>query len=363
MKIFGWGRGEHRAESYTQDRTAQGYAAAETAVVDASHLAVVESCVALIADPFLGCRIQGYPISPISVHQMGRDVLRCGNSVWAINTNAGELRLQRVAKYEVSGDSPDPEDWIYDVELRAPKATIKRRLPGASVVHIRLNPSSDQPWVGVAPWQSADLTSGALVNLERSIREEGNLAAGRIWTAPDGSSPGQLKSMASSIAALRGGFNVVAESTSQNFGQGGGRGQPSPGMDWKPNSTGPNFPQANVLMRAAIEGSLANAYGIPASWFNVDASAPSLRETKRLSFLNKTLTLAALLEEELSEKLAPLSIHWDDLASQSIDVHLRARAIQPLAELGANKEELLRLVGLPLTVEAQGQASGEEIGE
>ena len=57
------------------------------------------------------------------------------------------------------------------------------------------------------------------------------------------------------------------------------------------------------------------------------------------------------------------SIHWDDLASQSIDVHLRARAIQPLAELGANKEELLRLVGLPLTVEAQGQASGEEIGE
>ena len=354
MKIFGWSRGEHRAQTYTQARTEAGYAAAETAAVDASSLAIVETCVGLIAGPFMVCQVQGYPISLITLHTMARDALLCGNSVWAINTSSGALRLERASKFEVVGNSPDPDDWMYDLELKAPKATIKRRLPAASVVHIRLNPTASAPWVGKAPWQSASLTADAMANLERATKEEGNLAAGRIWTAPDGSSQGQLNAMAASIAALRGGYQVVAESTSQNFGQGAGRGSPAPAQDWKPNSTGPNFPQSNVLMRPQIEASIAGAYGIGGGVVSVNTSAGALGAIKRLAFLNKTLPLAALLAEELSEKLSSLTIGWDNLADQSVDIQLRGRAAAAVGELVTDKATLLRLVGLPMNPDGNG---------
>ena len=346
MKIFGWSRGEHRAESYTGARTEAGYSAAETAAVDASNLAIVETCVGLIAGPFLVCQVAGFPISLITLHVMARDALLCGNSVWAINTNSGALRLQRASKFDVLGNSPDPEDWMYDLELKAPKATIKRRLSAASVVHIRVNPDADKPWVGKAPWQSANLTAGAMVRLEQATGDEANLSAGRIWTAPDGSTQGQLNAMAKSIGALKGGYNVIAESTGQNFGQGGGRGQPAPAQDWKPNSTGPAYPQANVQMRQMIEASIAGVYGVGGGIVSVNTSAGALGAIKRLSFLNKTLPLAALLAEELSEKLAPLTIGWDNLADQSVDIQLRGRAAAAVGELVTDRATLLRLVGL-----------------
>ena len=255
-------RSERRAQTYTQARTEAGYGAAETAAVDASHLAIVETCVALIAGPFMVCQVQGYPISLITLHAMARDALLCGNSVWAINTSSGVLRLQRAAKFSVVGNSPDPEDWEYDLVLPAPKATIKRRLPAASVVHIRLNPTASAPWVGRAPWESASLTAGAMAGLERATKEETNISAGRIWTSPDGTTNEQAQAMGRTVNSLVGGKQVIAETTASNFGQGGGRSNPAPAADWKPTATGPNFPQSNVLMRPQIEASIAGAYGV-----------------------------------------------------------------------------------------------------
>ena len=59
----------------------------------ADALAVVESCTSLIADPFLVARVQGRPVPPGQLHQMARDLLRRGNSVWAIDVVDGQLEL------------------------------------------------------------------------------------------------------------------------------------------------------------------------------------------------------------------------------------------------------------------------------
>ena len=75
---------------------------------------------------------------------------------------------------------------------------------------------------------------------------------------------------------------------------------------------------------------------------SVNTSAGALGAIKRLSFLNKTLPLAALLAEELSEKLAPLTIGWDNLADQSVDIQLRGRAAAAVGALVTDKATLLK---------------------
>ena len=104
-------------------------------------------------------------------------------------------------------------------------------------------------------------------------------------------------------------------------------------------------------MRDSLENAIAGAYGIAPAYLNRQATAPALAAVKRLAFLDRTLPLASLIAEQLADKLdSPgYRIHWPDLASQSVDVQLRAQALVRLAE-GAQgaTPEMLELVGLPI---------------
>ena len=360
MNIFGWniGRGaELRQVDYTQAVANALQELAEQSPVKASGLAVVETCVSLIAEPFLVARLSGPLTSPRTLYTAARDVLRVGNSVWAISTAGGSLMLERAHKWKVTGGSADPATWEYSLEIMAPDGVVKRTLPAASVLHLRLVGPSDADWNGSAPWQSADISSEAMAELERGIRDEARILNGRVWVAPDGASQEQAQSMATTIKALKGGKQVVSETTAQGFGAGK---TSAPSRDWVPVSIGQSHSAGNVSMRDSIQGSIAAAYGVPAAYMSMNATAPALREAKRLALLNKTLPLAALLTEELREKLGDTSITWPNLADQSVDVHLRARAASSMGELVTDKATLkrqegapvLELVGLPMSVGA-----------
>ena len=202
-------------------------------------------------------------------------------------------------------------------------------------------------WYGKAPWQSASLSSETLAELERGVRDESKIINGRVWTAPDGASQAQAQAMANTLNIIKGGKMAVAESTALGFGQGAAA---APKLDWVPTSVGQNHQPGNVAMRDSVEASIAAAYGVPAAYLNMNATAPALREVKRLAFLNRTIPLSSLMAEELTEKLsAPVAIDWPNLADQSIDVHLRARAASAAAELVPDSATLLTLVGLPMS--------------
>ena len=352
MKILGVNIGrvaELRQVDYTQAVANALQELAEQAPVKASGLAVIESCVGLIAEPFLVARLSGPLTSPRTLYVAARDCLRQGNSVWSISTEGGSLSLQRAHQWKVRGSSANPATWEYDLEIMAPDGLIKRTLAAPSVLHLRLIGAADSDWRGSAPWQSADLSSDAMAELERGIRDESRILNGRVWVSPDGASQAQAEGMAASIRALKGGKQVVAETTAAGFGAGKSA---APRTDWKPVDTGQQHQPGNVSMRDSVQASLAAAYGVPAAYMSMNATAPALREAKRLAFLNKTLPLAALMVEELNEKLGETSIVWPNLADQSIDVHLRARAASAMGELVQDKATLLELVGLPMTATA-----------
>ena len=133
------------------------------------------------------------------------------------------------------------------MELSVPSGTIKQSFPAASVVHIRLGSNPDKPHIGLAPWQCARLSSEAMATIEQGIRDEARISSGRVWVAPDGASNQQVVAMANAVSSLKGGKQVVSESTVGGFGQSAN----APRADWKPEQVGQAHAQGNALMRGA----------------------------------------------------------------------------------------------------------------
>ena len=110
--------------------------------------------------------------------------MRRGNSVWVIDTTGGAIDLQRASRWEVSGASAAPETWTYKVEIATPNGTIKQTVASAGIVHMRLDGEDD--WLGLAPWQHADMTADAMaeveggVRLEGGVRDESRIYSGRV---------------------------------------------------------------------------------------------------------------------------------------------------------------------------------------
>ena len=170
MNILGLhiGKAENRqATDYAAAVTQALQDAATNSTAKADALAVVETCATLIADSFLVAETTGPMASRRTLYTAARDVLRTGNSVWAIDTSNGNLELQRAYKWDVSGPSLSPSAWTYELELRVPDGVLKKRLPSAGVVHLRLVGPADCDWQGSAPWQHAELSADTIAELER----------------------------------------------------------------------------------------------------------------------------------------------------------------------------------------------------
>ena len=345
MRLFGQ-KTENRATDYTSLILAGLAAANLGSTSKADALSVVESCVSLICDPLLVAEVEGLAIPRHTLYTMARDLLRNGNAIYAINTTTGQLRLERAYFYDVIGDSPHAEDWLYRLEIAAPGGTIRKTLPSTSVIALHLNAPSKSPWAGLPPWASAPLTASALAELEQAVKEESHIAAGRIWVASHGATESQVQAMGRTVASIRGGSQVVAEASNPSFG---GRGENTAAInrDWKPVSTGPQHDPGNTAMRESIQSAISASYGVPALYHSMSATAPGVREVKRLTYLNRTLPVAEMLSEELSAKLLPVRIHWVNIADQSVDVAIRGRAAAQLRDLGEVSDLTMLTVGLP----------------
>ena len=344
-RILGQDHVEHRAGSYTEALTAQAYANALEPVSEPGALAAVESCVALIADPLVVAVVTGFALPVGTLHAMGRDVLRSGSSVWLIELDAlGQVQLLRASAFDVAGRSIDPSRWSYELEFETPSGTVTRRAPGNGIIHVLTDAPPGRRWRGNAPWASAGLSASAMAEIERAIRDESKIPSGRIWTAPDGSTQDQQAAMARTIAATRGGRQTVAETVSKGLGQGA---LAAPRVDWQPTHIGMKHEAGNATMRDSVQASLSAAYGVHPGYFNPRATAPGMREIKRLAFLNVTLPLSRILADELSGKLnSSISIRWPNMSDQSVDVHLRARGVAALVGAGASLTDALVAGGL-----------------
>ena len=164
MGMFRTKQAETRQANYTEALTQALQGILDQKPVRADALAVVESCVSLIADPLLVATTIGLPLPPRMLYTAARDLLRHGNSVWVPSTHPPEHSNLTVLTSGTSGDTlPTPRRGNTTSETGCPfrqrsKAPTRRR----EYVHLRLASPPGSDWNGQAPWETASISAGQL---------------------------------------------------------------------------------------------------------------------------------------------------------------------------------------------------------
>ena len=90
-------------------------------------------------------------VTPGSLAQVGRDLVRSGDSMHVIDVNRdGRVTLLPCASWHFEGD-PHPRAWTVRATFYGPSTSTTRQLPYEGVVVVRWGSTPGQPYVGTGP--------------------------------------------------------------------------------------------------------------------------------------------------------------------------------------------------------------------
>ena len=315
---------------------------------DASSTAAVEAASGALSRAFASAAVIGAPwvqeaVSPATLAQIGRDLIRSGDSMHVIRMGRdGLVQLIPASSWHWEGNH-DPASWTVRVTAYGPSTSTTWNLSAASVVFVRWGSTPGQPYVGVGPLSWAHTTARLQSEAERSLADEASGPVAQIVPVPqdggDDSDADPLAMLKADIKAARG-KALLVETSAAGWGEGR---TAAPQRDWQAARLGPAPPESMATIRRdAFEAVLA-ACGTPPSLFT-DADGTSQREALRRWHLNTVLPLARLLEHELTAKLeTPIELKFDTYA---LDMVSRATVVAKLAQAGVPMATALDAVGL-----------------
>ena len=318
---------------------------------DASSTAAVEAAAGALSRALGGAEVVGEAwareaVSPAVLAQIGRDLIRAGDSMHVIRVDgAGRVRLIPASSWHWEG-THDPGTWTVRVTAYGPSTSTTWNLPASAVVFARWGSNPGQPYIGTAPTSWAHTTARLGAELERSLADEsaGPLAhllplpeGQQVDEAEDGSDP--YAAVRTAITAARG--RLVMPETLMG---GAGRGKDAaPKRDWKAERVGPAPPEILAQLRADVFRHVLAATGTPPSLFMGEAGT-AMRDAMRSWMIQTVLPMARLLEAELTAKLeTPLRLKFDNYP---LDLAGRAQAFQKLVAGGVAVNEALMTAGL-----------------
>ena len=344
-----WSKPETREAigGYTEiiSRLIESQAAGSTQ--QASATAATEAVAGLLSRNFASAKVEGPNdvaeiVTPRCLAQIGRDLIRVGESLHVIRMAGGRLRLAPASTWYWEGGS-DPADWVCTATSYGPSGSSTWRVPQASVVYIAWGSPSARPYHGLSPSSWSADTSRLMANTERSLADEAGGPVAQLLPVPqdggDGGDDDALKMLRADIAAAKG-RALLVETVAGGWAEGK---TAAPQSDWKQQRLGPAPTEAMVkLAESAFARSLAAAGCSPALFDDSDGT--SKREALRQWHLGTVRPLARLLETELSEKLdAPIKLGFD---LYNVDLAGRAVAFQKLVAGGMDLSKAAGLAGL-----------------
>ena len=314
---------------------------------DASSTAATEAAAGGLSRAFSAATVEGVPwvktaITPTFLGQVGRDLVRSGDSLHVIEVTGGKVQLIPCSSWHWEG-SHNPDTWTVRASAYGPSTSTTWHLPAAAVVFVRWGSTPGQPYVGVGPTSWAHTTARLGSEAERALADElGTELANLLPVPAPVAAIGEidpLRQLKADISAARG-KAVTVETTSAGMGTGK---MGAPASDWSPKRLGPNPTQVQAqIAQQAFERTLA-AHGTPPSLFT-DADGTAQREAVRRWHLGTVLPLARIVEHELSLKLeTPVALRFDNYP---LDLAGRAAAFQKLIAGGMAIEQALAVSGL-----------------
>ena len=323
-------------------------AQAAGSAADASSTAAVEAASGALSRAFASAAIVGpswvqVAVTPGVLAQVGRDLIRSGDSMHVIRMGAdGMVRLIPASSWHWEG-SHDPSSWTVRVTAYGPSTSTTWNLPAASVVFVRWGGTPGQPYVGTGPLSWAHTTARLQFEAERSLADEVGGPLAQLLAIPqdggDDSDSDPLKMLKADVRSARG-KALFVETTAAAWDTGR---VAAPQKDWQANRLGPTPPESMATIRKDAFSAVLAACGTPPSLF-VDSDGTAQREAVRRWHLGTVLPLARLLEHELTVKLeTEVGLKFD---SYPLDLAGRAQAFQKLVAGGVAVNEALATSGL-----------------
>ena len=197
---------------------------------DASSTAAVEAAAGALSGAFASAEVIGAPwvenaVNPSVLAQVGRDLIRSGNSMHVIRVGSdGAVRLIPASSWHFEGNH-DPASWTVRVSCYGPSTSTTWNLPASAVIFIRWGSAPGQPYVGVAPTSWAHTTARLGSEIERSVADEAGGPLAQLLAVPqdggaddadDADDP--LKMLRADIRTARG-KALLVETTSAGWGE------------------------------------------------------------------------------------------------------------------------------------------------
>ena len=260
-------------------------AQAAGSVADASSTAAVEAAAGALSRAFASAEVVGAPwvaeaVSPATLAQIGRDLIRSGSSMHVIRMSVdGMVRLIPASSWHWEG-SHDPDSWTVRVTAYGPSTSTTWNLPASAVVFVKWGSTPGQPYTGTGPLSWAHTTARLQSEAERSLADEAQGPLAQLLAIPsdggDNSEDDPLKLPKADISGARG-KALLVETSAAGWGEGR---TAAPQRDWQASRLGPAPPESMATIRKdAFEAVLA-ACGTPPSLF-LDADGTAQREAVR----------------------------------------------------------------------------------
>ena len=315
---------------------------------DASSTAAVEAAAGLLSRALAAAEVDGpswlaETVTPSYLAQVGRDLIRSGDSMHVIRMAAdGMAKLIPASSWHWEGNH-DPANWTVRATAYGPSTSTTWHLPASGVVFLRWGSAPGQPYVGTGPLSWAHTTARLQSEVERGLADEAAGPLAQLLAIPadggDDSDDDPLKMLRADISSARG-KALLLETTSAGWDQGRAT---APQRDWSASRLGPAPPDAMVRVADSAFGRMLAACGCSPALFD-DSDGTSKREALRQWHLGTVQPMARLLEAELTTKLeTPVRLQFD---LYNVDLAGRAQAFQKLVAGGVNVNEALATSGL-----------------
>ena len=306
----------------------------------------LEASASIIARCFSAAVVSGpdryrEALGPSILSMIGRSLIRAGEIVFAMEIRDGRLVLLPAASWDVSGNV-DPASWTYRLTLGGPsRTTTLDPVAAGSMVHIRLQADTDQPWRGVSPLSSAALAGRLSAETTMALADEASGPRGMLLPTPvDGNDP-TITTLKADLKSLRGKVALV-ESTSSGWAADGSQSRPK--GDWESRRLGAAPGAALIAQAEMASREVYSACGIPLSVVT-EAEGTGQREGYRRLMHSTIAPLGRIVSEELSAKFeTDIALNFDSLFSA--DLAGRARAFQSLVGGGIDVSKAAALAGL-----------------
>ena len=283
-------------------------------------------------------------ITPSVMGQIGRDLVRRGESLHWIDMDSGRMELRPAGSWDIRG-GPRESDWRYRIDLHGPSLQESQFVPSSEVIHAKYQTDSGRPWRGVSPLAGASLSSDLLSALELRLSQEAAGPSGYVLPLPmapqskDSSDP-----LAPLIADIRSskGSTVFTETVSGGWGEGKSA---APQRDWMPSRFGANPPDVLKSLRSDAGMAVLAACGIPTAMVMGNSDGTAMREAYRRFVMLIVDPILDTLRAEIERKLET-EVNFDLRALFAHDLQGRASAFQKLIAGGLSIQDSIQASGL-----------------